>query len=90
MLFTRQTLHFAGTVRFGALLSAGGKIVFVIPAMVLAAGKSTRMGRTKATLPIGAHDTFLTRIIRTFHEAAVDDVIVVVGGKPRRSSSLLR
>lgn len=50
----------------------------MIPAVVLAAGKSTRMGRPKATLPLNG-DTFLTRIIRTFREAGVDDVIVVVG-----------
>ena len=37
------------------------------------------MGRAKATLPVGGGDTFLTRIVRTFHEAGVDDVIVVVG-----------
>jgi len=37
------------------------------------------MGRAKATLPIGTGDTFLTRIVRTFHDAGVDDVIVVVG-----------
>ena len=55
----------------------------MIPAVVLAAGRSTRMGRLKATLPIEAGepggDTFLTRIIRTFHAADVHDVIVVVG-----------
>jgi molybdenum cofactor cytidylyltransferase len=51
----------------------------VIPAVVLAAGKSTRMGRTKATLPIGSVDTFLSRIVRTFHEGGVDEVVVVVG-----------
>ena len=38
------------------------------------------MGRAKATLPVGGGaDTFLTRIVRTFREADVDDVIVVVG-----------
>jgi len=37
------------------------------------------MGRAKATLPIGDGDTFLTRIVRTFRDAEVDDVIVVVG-----------
>ena len=36
------------------------------------------MGRAKATLPID-HDTFLTRIVRTFLAAGVDDVVVVVG-----------
>jgi molybdenum cofactor cytidylyltransferase len=47
--------------------------------MVLAAGRSSRMGRAKASLPLDATDTFLTRIVRTFLEAGVDDVVVVVG-----------
>jgi len=54
----------------------------VIPAIVLAAGKSTRMGRAKATLPLegsGGRDTFLARIVRTFVDAGVEDVVVVVG-----------
>jgi molybdenum cofactor cytidylyltransferase len=51
----------------------------VIPAVVLAAGRSSRMGRAKATLPLRGGDTFLSRIVRTFTEAGVDDVIVVVG-----------
>lgn len=51
----------------------------MIPAIVLAAGRSSRMGRAKATLPLGGGDTFLTRIVRTFLDAGVDDVIVVVG-----------
>lgn len=51
----------------------------MIPAVVLAAGLSSRMGRPKATLPIGDDDTFLTRIVRTFLDAGVDDVVVVVG-----------
>ena len=37
------------------------------------------MGRLKATLPIDDRDTFLTRIIRTFAEAFVADVTVVLG-----------
>ena len=37
------------------------------------------MGRAKATLPLGADDTFLSRIVRTFLAAGVDDVVVVVG-----------
>ena len=53
--------------------------VAVIPAIVLAAGKSTRMGRAKANLPVDAADTFLSRIVRTFREAGVDDVVIVVG-----------
>ena len=51
----------------------------MIPALVLAAGKSTRMGRPKAMLPLAGGDTFLTRIVRTFLEADIDDVVVVVG-----------
>ena len=37
------------------------------------------MGRAKASLPLGGDDTFLTRIVRTFLAAGVDDVVVVVG-----------
>lgn len=51
----------------------------MIPAIVLAAGKSTRMGQPKALLPLPGGDTFLSRIVRTFHEAGVDDLVVVVG-----------
>lgn len=51
----------------------------MIPALVLAAGRSSRMGRAKATLPLEGDDTFLTRIVRTLLEAGVDDVVVVVG-----------
>ena len=51
----------------------------MIPAIVLAAGRSSRMGRAKATLPAGDGHTFLTRIVRTFLDAGINDVIVVVG-----------
>ena len=51
----------------------------VIPAIVLAAGKSSRMGRPKATLPLEGGDTFVTRIVRTFAAASIPDVIIVVG-----------
>jgi len=54
-------------------------MAIVIPAIVLAAGRSSRMGRPKATLPAGDGLTFLTRIVRTFLASRVDDVIVVVG-----------
>ena len=33
----------------------------------------------KALLPLGAGDTFLSRIVRTFRAADVDDLVVVVG-----------
>jgi molybdenum cofactor cytidylyltransferase len=62
----------------------------VIPAIVLAAGRSSRMGRLKANLPVGhttprnpsspeAYDTFLTHIVRTLGDAGVADVVIVVG-----------
>ena len=51
----------------------------MIPTLVLAAGRSSRMGRAKATLPLDGGDSFLTRIVRTFLDAGVDDVVVVVG-----------
>jgi molybdenum cofactor cytidylyltransferase len=37
------------------------------------------MGRAKATLPLDDGGTFLTRIVATFLDAGVDDVVVVVG-----------
>ena len=37
------------------------------------------MGRAKALLPLDGGDTFLTRIVRTFSDAGVEDVVVVVG-----------
>jgi len=53
----------------------------MIPAVVLAAGKSSRMGRTKALLPVGSlHETFLTRIIRVLREGGIDAIVVVIGG----------
>ena len=61
------------------ILAHGATIAYVIPALVLAAGRSSRMGRAKASLPFDEEDTFLTRIVRTFLEAGVEDVVVVVG-----------
>jgi molybdenum cofactor cytidylyltransferase len=51
----------------------------VIPGVILAGGKSTRMGSSKALLLLDDRDTFLTRIIRTLDAGGVDDVLVVVG-----------
>ena len=50
----------------------------MIPCLVLAAGKSTRMGRPKALLPLGRH-TFLTRILQTCRDAGIGEVVVVLG-----------
>ena len=51
-----------------------------IPGIVLAGGKSSRMGRPKALLPIGpSGETFFDRVTRTLLDAGVDDIVVVVG-----------
>jgi molybdenum cofactor cytidylyltransferase len=53
----------------------------MIPALVLAAGKSSRMGRTKALLPLGSSgETFLGRVIRVLREGGAEAVVVVIGG----------
>lgn len=54
-------------------------------AVVLAAGLSTRMGgEPKGLLPFDDRDTFVTRIVRTFVEAGIADVVVVVGHEADR------
>jgi molybdenum cofactor cytidylyltransferase len=62
-----------------AILTGLLRLRLMTPAIVLAAGKSTRMGRPKAALLLGDGDTFLSRIVRTFRDAGIDEVIVVVG-----------
>jgi molybdenum cofactor cytidylyltransferase len=55
----------------------------VIPAIVLAAGASSRMGRTKALLETDRPgETFLGRLVSTLRQAGVEDVVVVVGRDP--------
>jgi molybdenum cofactor cytidylyltransferase len=49
----------------------------MIPAIVLAAGASTRMGTPKALLPAGDR-TFIRRILETLRDAGVADTVVVV------------
>jgi molybdenum cofactor cytidylyltransferase len=57
----------------------------MIPAVVLAAGKSTRIGgRTKALLKVDDHDTFVSRIVRTFRAAGVEEIVVVAGHEAGR------
>lgn len=61
-------------LRADAVADAGSMIV---PGVVLAAGRSSRMGRPKALLPAGGGETFLSRIVRTLREGGVRDVVVV-------------
>lgn len=53
----------------------------MIPAIVLAAGQSIRMGRPKALLPAGpGEETFVSRLSRTLLAGGAADVLVV--GRP--------
>lgn len=61
------------------ILAHRANIVYVIPGIVLSAGRSSRMESAKALLPLAGGDTFLVRIVRTLLEAGVDDVVVVLG-----------
>jgi molybdenum cofactor cytidylyltransferase len=49
------------------------------PAVILAAGYSSRMGRDKARLPIPGGGWFLSRLARTFLSAGCPEVMAVVG-----------
>ncbi len=51
----------------------------MIPAIILAAGASSRMGRTKALLPLPVGDWFLGRLHATLRAAGVEDIIAVIG-----------
>ena len=51
----------------------------MISAIILAAGKSTRMGQPKMLLP-WTNISVLGRVILTFQEAGIEDVIVITGG----------
>jgi molybdenum cofactor cytidylyltransferase len=50
----------------------------VLPALILAAGASSRMGRTKALLPLPGGWTFLGRLDATLREAGIQDVVAVI------------
>jgi molybdenum cofactor cytidylyltransferase len=49
----------------------------MVPAIVLAAGASRRMGRPKALLPVGDR-TFVSRIVDTLSAAGLTDIFVIV------------
>lgn len=49
----------------------------MIPGIVLAAGRSSRLGRPKALMPAGDGRTFVARVLTTLADAAVDGAVVV-------------
>jgi molybdenum cofactor cytidylyltransferase len=56
----------------------------MVPAVILAAGYSSRMGRDKALLPLPGGGCFVTRLVATFLAAGCDDVTVVAGATARQ------
>jgi CTP:molybdopterin cytidylyltransferase MocA len=55
----------------------------MIAAVILAAGRSTRMGRAKMTLPWPGAGTVVERMARTFLEAGCSPVVIVTGDERR-------
>jgi len=51
----------------------------VIPAIVLAAGRSARMGRPKAALPLPGGHTFISRLVEALTAGGAPLVVVVTG-----------
>lgn len=50
----------------------------IVPGVILAGGRSSRMGRPKALLPDDDRETFVSRLVRTLGDAGVAEVVVVV------------
>jgi molybdenum cofactor cytidylyltransferase len=59
-----------------------------VAAVVLAAGKSSRMGRNKLLLEVGGR-TILDRILDAIEASAVDEAIVVLGHDPEAARSIV-
>jgi molybdenum cofactor cytidylyltransferase len=55
----------------------------VIAAVLLAAGRSTRMGTPKLLLPWGEEPTVIAHVIQRYQEAGVDEIFVVTGAERR-------
>lgn len=60
----------------------------VVAGIVLGAGRSTRLGRPKQTLPFG-DTTLLGRVVRDIEASSLDSVIVVVGGAAEEARASL-
>jgi molybdenum cofactor cytidylyltransferase len=68
-------LHLEGPLSWSACESPGKRL---ISAIVLAAGKSERMGRPKALLPFRGR-TFLENILDAISESSIKNTIIVIG-----------
>ncbi len=58
-----------------------------LSAIILAAGRSSRMGEMKAGLPLGT-GTVLEQCVRLFKECGIDDLVVVTGHRREEISPL--
>jgi molybdenum cofactor cytidylyltransferase len=63
--------------------------VSVLVATILAAGDSTRMGAPKALLPDPEGRPFVARLVRTFREAGLRDIVVVTGARHEEIAKVL-
>ena len=61
----------------------------MITTLILAAGQSKRMGKTKMLLP-WREVTVLEQVIATFKVAEVDDILVITGGDRERVEALVK
>jgi len=61
----------------------------MIPAIILAAGNSARMGSPKMLLPWG-NVTIIEHVISVFSKAGVDDILVVTGGNREQVESVVK
>jgi molybdenum cofactor cytidylyltransferase len=61
-----------------------------IPGIVLAAGRSSRMGAPKAALPLPGGDTFLGRITRELTAGGADPLVLVVSGRDEPTPTPVR
>ena len=59
-----------------------------ITAIILAAGKSMRMGSPKMLLPWG-EKTIIEHVVAVFAKAGVDDIVVVTGGAREQVEALI-
>lgn len=60
-----------------------------ITAVILAAGRSSRMGMLKPLLPLG-RETVIERVIHIFRSAGIPDILVVIGHGAERLTPLLK
>lgn len=59
--------------------ASGPPVSPILPALILSAGDSRRMGTPKALLPDGSGGIFITRIVRTLLDAELREVTIVTG-----------